>query len=53
MGNRTYSYDDAIAIAKEWGLEEEVRYEMECNGCTPAEALYEWDLLEIDDLIFN
>ena len=37
--------EEAITIAHEYGLEEEVIYEMDMNGCTPEEALYKWDLL--------
>ena len=37
--------EKAIAIAHDYGLEEEIIYEIDVNGCTPEEALYEWDLL--------
>lgn len=33
--------EEAIAIARDYGLEEEVIYEIDVNGCTPEEALYE------------
>jgi hypothetical protein len=35
---------DAIERARAYGLEEEVREEIE-KGCTPYQALKEWDLL--------
>ena len=44
---KEYSYNEALDIATEWGLYNEVKYEME-HGLTPNEALYEWDLLEFD-----
>ena len=34
--------------AKEYGLTKEVKDELD-HGATPWEALYEWDLLEIDE----
>ena len=40
--------DEALTRAKEHGLTKEVKDELD-NGLTPWEALYEWDLLEIDE----
>ena len=40
--------DEALKRAKESGLTKEVKDEID-NGETPWEALYEWDLLEIDE----
>ena len=42
--NKNYTYEEAIELAIEYGLQNEVRYEM-AHGCTPNEALYEWDLI--------
>lgn len=36
--------DEAIAIAKENGMLEEFYWSLD-SGCTPEEALYEWDLI--------
>ena len=44
---KNYTHEEALELATEWGLYNEVKYEME-HGCTPNEALYEWDLLEFD-----
>lgn len=41
------SKEDAIRIAKENGLEEEVTSLID-EGCTPIEALEEWDLVDYD-----
>lgn len=35
----------AIATATRYKLQAEVIYEMDHNGCTPEEALSEWDIL--------
>lgn len=35
--------EQAIELAKEFGLEEEVKAEL-ANGATPEEALREWDI---------
>lgn len=35
--------EEAIRIARTYGLEEEVRMMME-DGFTPEQALYEWDI---------
>ena len=40
--------DEALKRAKEYGLTKEVKDELD-HGATPWEALYEWDLLEIDE----
>lgn len=40
--------DAALKRAKEYGLTKEVKDEID-HGATPWEALYEWDLLEIDE----
>lgn len=37
-----YTYEEAIAAAYAYGLEEEVKYLMD-HGFTPDEALREWD----------
>lgn len=37
-----YTYEEAIAAAANYGLEEEVKYLMD-HGFTPDEALREWD----------
>jgi len=36
---------EAIATAAAYHLVGEVIYEMDHNGCTPEEALSEWDIL--------
>lgn len=46
---RDYSYDEAIEIAKENGLDEEVRYEMTHNDLSPNQALKEWDVYPYRD----
>ena len=46
---RNYSYDEAIEIAKEYGLQEEVKHEMTHNDCTPNQALKEWDVYPYED----
>lgn len=38
-----YSKEEALARAKEFGLEAEVQQAIE-HGCTPDEALQEWDI---------
>ena len=38
----------SLKRAKEYGLTKEVKDELN-HGATPWEALYEWDLLEIDE----
>mgnify|MGYP007012572712 CR=1 FL=1 len=43
-----YTYDEAIAAAANYGLEEEVKYLMD-HGYTPDEALREWDCMPEDD----
>ena len=47
--NKQITLDEALKRAKEYGLTKEVKYELD-NGATPWEALYEWDLLEIEEL---
>lgn len=37
--------EEAIATAMKYGLQGEVIYEMDHNGCTPEQALAEWDIL--------
>lgn len=39
---------EALKRAKEYGFLKEVKDEL-LHGATPWEALYEWDLLEIDE----
>lgn len=41
--------DEALKRAKEYGLTKEVKDELD-HGAIPWEALYEWDLLEIEEL---
>ncbi len=41
--------EEAIDIADEYGLGNEVIYEMD-NGASPWQALYEWDLLPVEQL---
>ena len=36
--------EDALRIASKFGLEAEVKYELD-NGATPFEALREWDII--------
>jgi hypothetical protein len=38
-----YTKETALALAKEHGLESEVTTSMQ-HGCTPDEALQEWDI---------
>ncbi len=37
--------EEALATANKYGLEAEVRYAMDVNGCDPSDALAEWDIL--------
>lgn len=37
--------EEALATARNYGLEPEVAYEMDHHDCTPEEALAEWDIL--------
>lgn len=37
--------EEALATARNYGLESEVAYEMDYHDCTPEEALAEWDIL--------
>ena len=46
---KEYSYDEAVDIAKEYGLEEEVKREMSRNDLSPNSALKEWDLFPYED----
>lgn len=41
--------DDALIRAEKYGLKYEVKRELE-NGSSPWEALYEWDLLDVDEI---
>ena len=41
--NHRVTEEEAIRIARTYGLEEEVRMMME-DGFTPEQALYEWDI---------
>jgi len=36
---------EALATAKKYNLEAEVKFEIENRHCTPEEALAEWDIL--------
>lgn len=38
--------EEAIELAKEFGLEAEVKTEL-VNGATPEEALAEWDIIPL------
>ena len=44
-----YSYDEAIEIAKEYGLDEEVKHDMCHNDYSPNQALKEWDIYPYRD----
>lgn len=46
-----YTYEEAIAAAANYGLEEEVKYLMD-HGFTPDEALRKWDC-EPKDFVLN
>ena len=46
--HKQITLDEALKRAKEYGLTKEIKNELD-NGSTPWEALYEWDLLEIDE----
>jgi hypothetical protein len=37
--------EQAIITASKYKLQAEVIYEMDHNGCSPEEALSEWDIL--------
>lgn len=41
---------EAIERAASYGLDWEVKQEMEMHNCSPIEALYEWDLLTEEEL---
>lgn len=43
LTNHRVTEEEAMRIAKIYGLEEEVRLMIE-DGFTPEEALYEWDI---------
>lgn len=45
---KVYTAEEAINLAVEFGLDEEVRQEIE-NGASPNEALAEWDVLPITE----
>lgn len=47
--HKQITLDEALKRAKEYGLTKEVKDELD-YGATPWEALYEWDLLEIEEL---
>lgn len=42
--------EEAIERASQYGLEWEVKREIELHHCSPIQALYEWDLLSDDEL---
>ena len=46
--HKQITLDEALKRSKEYGLTKEVKDELD-HGATPWEALYEWDLLEIDE----
>lgn len=46
---RVYSYDEAIEIAKEYGLDDEVRRKMGKYDISPNKALKEFDLYPYED----
>lgn len=41
--------EEALKIARKYGLENEVDYAMQ-NGYSPEEALYEWDIVAMNDV---
>lgn len=41
---------EAIERATQYGLDWEVKQEMELHNCSPMQALYEWDLLTAEEL---
>lgn len=43
-----FTRDEALAIAKDFGLESEVTEAIK-HGCNPDEALQEWDIYPYDD----
>ena len=45
-----FTRDEALAIAKDFGLEWEVTEAMK-QGCNPDEALQEWDIYPYDDAV--
>ncbi len=45
-----FTRDEALAIAKDFGLEIEVTEAMK-HGCNPDEALQEWDIYPYDDVV--
>ena len=45
----SYIYDEAIEIAKENGLEEEVRHSMNHHDLSPNQALKDWDIFPYHD----
>lgn len=40
-----YTFEEALMLADKYGLKSEVLYEIDVNGLSPIEALYEWDIL--------
>lgn len=41
--------EEALEIARKYGLENEVNYAMK-NGHSPEEALYEWNIVGVNDI---
>jgi len=48
QSHKVITIPEALKRAKEYGLIKEVKDAL-MHGATPWEALYEWDLLEIDE----
>ena len=40
-----YTFEEALMLADKYGLKSEVFYEMDVNGLSPTEALFECDIL--------
>lgn len=45
----TYTKEEALQRARRYGLEREVRLAMQ-HGCTPDEALQDWDLFPYEKI---
>lgn len=46
---KDYSYEEALEIAEEYGLENEIRHSINYCGATPAQALKDWDIYPYED----
>lgn len=47
--NKCITVDEDLIISEKYGLKCEVKRELE-NGASPYEVLYEWDLLDVDEI---